>query len=76
MVGIFRYEYGLKFVAYARNAAEAKKVLWKKYLTKEEKKWYPDAEKWFDRLKEKNQGVGRCFEIIPMKHISKIDLRY
>jgi hypothetical protein len=72
MVAIFVYECGLKFKGYARNAKEAKKALWNRYLTDEEKRWYPDAEKWFDNLKAKNNGVGRCYEILPMSHISKV----
>ena len=66
MVGIFQYELGLKFVAVSESKEKAVSYLFNKHASDYDKSHLTPME-WWERNRENNNGVPRCYEIKEIK---------
>lgn len=66
MVGIFKYNCGLQFVAVSENEETAIQALFNKYASEWDKQ-YMTPRRWWERNKALNNGAPRCFEIKPIQ---------
>jgi len=62
MVGIYKYEHGLRFKAVSTNFNSAIKALFNKYATDYEKEVHT-PKTWWENGKKWNCGAPRCYEI-------------
>ena len=68
MVGIFKYECGLKFLASASSKKKAYQILFDTFADEQSKQRYSSAKDWYTKLYSENRGAPRCYEIMKIKH--------
>lgn len=68
MVGIFKYNCGLQFVAVSENEKTAIQALFNKYANEWDKQ-HMTPHHWWEHNRTLNNGAPRCFEIKPIQVI-------
>ena len=67
MVGIFKYEGGLQFVAASENEDTAIQALFNQYASDDEKECGVTPREWWEHRRELLSGAPCCFEIRKIK---------
>lgn len=68
MVGIFRYNCGLQFVAVSQTEETAIQALYNKHASAWDKEWFSPRE-WWERGRKYNNGAPWCYEIKPVQEV-------